>query len=612
MKKFVSVLYIGLVTIGLLQAADINTTIVDGNTTVYNALLKTLNQEKNITSTIEVQKSLLQLLMVDREKLEKKKVPNITVPKNSSEYKQLFEQYLDTLSEEEKVNLLLTQNNEKIETIESEIGKLESNSTKILSLQLQDALYHKNIEFYKNEKEHYTKSLEDIEKILTDTVSSINVNTVTIKKNLDQNRVQEQEFRNKVNRLEIKKEQAELIANSKKSLTLKKSIEKLQEEHKNLLRDTMDLQFLLFINALQKKDKQAFSIEKKLLDNVKMLNLLSSNNKNRLTLLLHKMEQTHLGRLQTLTGSGEEELKLLWHKIWKFISEPFFNINDTPISIVKLILALSIFIFGFILGSLYKRKIKHMTSSRRSFTSSTRTVLANLGYYLIILISFFVVLNVLGIKLSSLAFIAGALSVGIGFGLQNVVSNFVSGLILMFERSITIGDYIQIDNDLRGYVSDIRMRSTTVSTNDNIDIIIPNQELIENNVINWTMSDNIRRFSIPFGVAYGTDAHRVIELVRESVLESPLREDIVEDSQHETSVIMTEMGDSSVNFNLFVWVRGDQMKRPKKTASAFLIVIYDTLNENNIEIPFPQRDLNIRSIDESLSFLKSDDKESKE
>jgi len=266
------------------------------------------------------------------------------------------------------------------------------------------------------------------------------------------------------------------------------------------------LQFLLFTEALKNKNKTAFALEKEFLKEAKKLKMLSS-----------------------LTGSGEEELKTLWLKVWSFISQPIFSINDTPISILKLFITLLIFIIGFILGTLYKRKIKNITYNSKSFTTSTRTLLANIGYYLIVLIAFFIALNVLGVKLSSLAVVAGALSVGIGFGLQNVVSNFVSGVILMFERSVKIGDFIQLDDNLRGYISDIRMRSTTITTNENIDVIIPNQKLIENNVINWTMSDNIRRFSVPFGVAYGTDAH----------------------------IVMTEMADSSVNFELLVWVRGD-------------------------------------------------------
>ncbi|BCD61012.1 MULTISPECIES: mechanosensitive ion channel family protein [unclassified Nitratiruptor] len=169
----------------------------------------------------------------------------------------------------------------------------------------------------------------------------------------------------------------------------------------------------------------------------------------------------------------------------------------------------------------------------------------------------------------------------------------------MFERSIKIGDFVEIDENLRGRISDIRMRSTTITTNDNIDVIVPNQDLIQNRVINWTMNDDIRRFRIPFGVAYGTDAKKVIQVIKDAVKNSGFG-DIYEDSKRKTRVIMTSMGDSSVNFELLVWIKGKEALYPRRTTSRFLILIYETLNRHGIEIPFPQRDLHIKSIDATI------------
>jgi len=592
----------------MLHAYDLNSTIIDGNTTVYKTLLKKLNHEQNVTSEVLLEKSLIQLLLDDGEKHIVHNDVNITSPKNSEEYKKLFQSYLDLLTRRDKAQTALGQNKEKIKTIENEIQKVDKNSTKVLALELQDAVHHKNVRLYQKQIAAYTHALKKTEHTLMNAWVPTDIDTSSIKKSIQKNTLQVQQIANKINALQINKEQADLLGNAQESSALEKSIKGLDLAHQNLIQDSVASQFLLFKTALKKKDKTAFTLEKELLKEAAGLKRLSAEDRDTLTLLLHTMENKYLGRLQTLTGSGEEELKTLWLKVWDFISQPIFSINETPISLFKLLMTLLIFVTGFILGALYKRKIKNMTSNRRSFTTSTRTLLANMGYYLIVLIAFFIALNVLGIKLSSLAFIAGALSVGIGFGLQNIVSNFVSGLILMFERSIKIGDYIQLDDNLRGYVSDIRMRSTTVNTNENIDVIIPNQKLIENNVINWTMSDNIRRFSIPFGVAYGTDAHKVIDVVMEAVLHGKFKGDIVQNQQRQTSVIMTEMADSSVNFELFVWVRGDKLHRPKRTASEFLVMIYDALNNNNIEIPFPQRDLHIRSIEDTL-ILKEADKE---
>lgn len=600
MKHYISIFLTVCFGVVMLQAYDMNATIVDGNTTVYQSLLKKLDSEKKVTSEAVLEKSLLQLLLNGEKRRLAKSDLSIALPKNSDAYKELFKSYLELLSHRDKAQAALNQNQEKIETIEDEIGKLDKNSSKALILELQDAVYHKNIHLYKNQITAYTNSIQKIEHLLRDAVEKIEIDTVGAKKSIAQTRLKIQQISNTINGLQINKEQSDLVGNTKASSVLEERIQKLSKKHQKLVDDLVSSEFLLFAGALKNRDQHAFSLEKTILKEAESLKMLSSDDRDTLTLLLHAMENRYLGRLQTLTGSGEEEIRALSIKVWNLISQPIFSINQTPISILKLLITLLIFVAGFVLGALYKRKIKNMASYRRSIPASTRTLLANIGYYIIILIAFFISLNVLGIKLSSLAFIAGALSVGIGFGLQNIVSNLVSGLILMFERSIKIGDYIQLDDNLRGYVSDIRMRSTTITTNENIDVIIPNQKLIENNMVNWTMSDNIRRFSIPFGVAYGTDVHKVIDIVTQTVLNSELKEDIIENDLRKTRVIMTEMADSSVNFELLVWIIGDKLNKPKRTASEFLIIIYDVLNKNNIEIPFPQRDLHIRSVEDTF------------
>ncbi len=169
----------------------------------------------------------------------------------------------------------------------------------------------------------------------------------------------------------------------------------------------------------------------------------------------------------------------------------------------------------------------------------------------------------------------------------------------MVERSIKIGDYLEIDDNTRGRVTDIKMRSITVNTNSNIDITIPNQSLIENRVINWSMNDKIKRFEIPFGVAYGVSPDEVIEIVLKAVEESDCKSIFTSKSRY-TKVIMTGMGDSSINFELFVWIAGKDIYYPKSIMSKFYILIYKALNRHGIEIPFPQQDIHIRSLDDSI------------
>ena len=220
-------------------------------------------------------------------------------------------------------------------------------------------------------------------------------------------------------------------------------------------------------------------------------------------------------------------------------------------------------------------------------------ITSNIGFYLIIFITLLISLGSLGIDMSSISLIAGALSIGIGFGLQTVVSNFISGIILMFERTIRIGDVIEINNLLKGTVTDIRVRSTTVKTFDNIDIVVPNSSFIQNNVINWTLEDKSRRLHVPFGVAYGTKIEEVKEIILKELLDSDLSF-IKNDTNKQPSIRFENMNNSSIDLELLVWIKTNDKITPSAIKSDFLLLIYNALYKHNIEIPFPQLDLHIK------------------
>jgi potassium efflux system protein len=193
----------------------------------------------------------------------------------------------------------------------------------------------------------------------------------------------------------------------------------------------------------------------------------------------------------------------------------------------------------------------------------------------------------IGLNLTSLAVVFGLLSVGIGFGLQNVAANFISGLIILFERPIKIGDRITI-GDVWGDVMNINLRATLIRTIDNIAIIVPNSEFISSRVTNWSYRDPKVRVHIPVGVAYGSD----VRLVTDSLLEVARRHpEVMPDPAPE--VWFTEFGNSSLNFELLVWTL-DPKRRPE-VISDLNKAIDAIFRKNKIEIPFPQRDLHIRS-----------------
>jgi small-conductance mechanosensitive channel len=213
--------------------------------------------------------------------------------------------------------------------------------------------------------------------------------------------------------------------------------------------------------------------------------------------------------------------------------------------------------------------------------------LSTLLHYLILVIGFFVALGILGVDLTKATILAGALGVGIGFGMQNIVNNFVSGLILLFERPVQVGDTVAI-RDVAGEMQHIGIRSCVVRTWDGAEVILPNAVLIADPVTNWTLSNRLRRLTLSVGVAYGTDPAVVIELLRgmvtahDGVLASP-----------EPLLWFTGFGESALNFQIRVWT--DRHDTWGALQSELYLATYKVLSDAGIQIPFPQRGVHIDS-----------------
>ena len=206
---------------------------------------------------------------------------------------------------------------------------------------------------------------------------------------------------------------------------------------------------------------------------------------------------------------------------------------------------------------------------------------------IVLVVGVFIVLDNTGIHLGTLAVFAGAVGVGIGFGLQNIASNFISGLVILAERPITIGDRVEVAG-ITGQVQQIRARSTVILTNDNITMIVPNTKFIDSPVTNWTYGDPRVRFRIPIGIAYGSD----LEKVRNALLEVA-RENSHVLPQPAPTVFLETFGESSINLELVVWSK-EMSYRPRRFRSDLNFAIAEKLRETGIEIPGPQRDLHFR------------------
>lgn len=245
--------------------------------------------------------------------------------------------------------------------------------------------------------------------------------------------------------------------------------------------------------------------------------------------------------------------------------------------------------------------------SRTQRSTQALYLLEKLAGYGIVIAGTMMALSSMGLNLSSLAVFAGAIGIGIGLGLQGVVKEFVSGLFLIFDRMVTVGDYVEIeDAGVKGAIMEIGPRATRIRTNDNVNVLIPNSRFIEGPVTNWTLKGDTRRIHIPFGVAYGADRARVRDAVLSAARASPFT--LPETEARKCQVWLVKFGDSALEFELLVWPTQEAVKRPGAMHAAYTWLIADALDAAGIEVPFPQTDLRIRSLfgregDDALKVL---------
>jgi small-conductance mechanosensitive channel len=258
------------------------------------------------------------------------------------------------------------------------------------------------------------------------------------------------------------------------------------------------------------------------------------------------------------------------------------------LSLVQLFLLIALLIAVFWFSSRTKRFLFNRFLVKSGLDRALQYAIAQIVSNLVLVIGIFIVLENTGIHLGALTVFAGAVGVGVGFGLQNIASNFISGLVILAERPITIGDRVEVAGVV-GQVQQIRARSTVILTNDNIAMIVPNSKFIDSPVTNWTYSDPRVRFRVPIGVAYGSDVNKVREAL---IAAGRSNSHVLEDPA--PSVFLNKFGESSIDFELVVW-SSEMSHRPSRFKSDLNFAIEEKLREAGIAIPFPQRDLHIRS-----------------
>jgi len=312
--------------------------------------------------------------------------------------------------------------------------------------------------------------------------------------------------------------------------------------------------------------------------------ILTARHVSRLSRLLSLLLQGTLllGTLMLILGLWGVPLGLIWASIAPLLFG--FEIGGHELSLVALIAAVVVLVLAFQVGRWARRQLRDGLLPGFTADAGLRNSIASLGYYLVLVLGVLLAIGVAGFDLTNLAIVAGALSVGIGFGLQNVVNNFVSGLILLFERPVRVGDVIDYQGTW-ATVEEIKVRSTHIRTFDQADLIVPNSELVSSTVTNWTHSGEQARVIVDVRTAYGSDTHRVRELLHDVATEHPQV-----DAEPEPTVLFRDFGDSALIFQLRCFTHLDNYLA---VPSDLRFRIDEVFRENGITIPFPQRDVHL-------------------
>lgn len=282
---------------------------------------------------------------------------------------------------------------------------------------------------------------------------------------------------------------------------------------------------------------------------------------------------------------------MTWEELFSYLQQvlnfELFTVSAVPVTVASILIFFLLITLFVVVGIWVRRNLNRRFLKRLKVDAGTSYTLSRISQYLIITIGVLISFNFVGINLSSLTVIFGLLSVGIGFGLQNVTANFISGLIILFERPISVGDRVVV-SDIEGDVTEINIRSTMVRTVNNIFIIVPNSEFVSKDVINYSHGDPSYRLDVDVGVSYGSDLDAVLKALKEVAIEN---KSVMKEPEPEVHLL--EFGNSSWNMQLRSWI--PDVKDYPSIRNELNQAIVRTFRKYGVEIPFPQRDLHVRS-----------------
>jgi small-conductance mechanosensitive channel len=261
------------------------------------------------------------------------------------------------------------------------------------------------------------------------------------------------------------------------------------------------------------------------------------------------------------------------------------------LTVGALAIAILLFVVCVLLSVLLRRLLRRYARRYESVNPSSVYVVGRLLHYLLLLVGVLLALNATGIPMARFTVFAGALGVGLGFGLQAIFNNFVCGVVLLFDRSLKVGDFVDLASGVHGRVRDIGIRATRITTNDDIDIVVPNSEFVNGRVVNWTVREGFRRLKVPFHVAYASDK----DTVRQAALDASRSVDftLTQEGEKAPQVRLVAFGEWAMEFELVVWLNAEATRRPGAAIAAYNWALHDALLARGIRIPLPQRDVRL-------------------
>jgi small-conductance mechanosensitive channel len=291
-----------------------------------------------------------------------------------------------------------------------------------------------------------------------------------------------------------------------------------------------------------------------------------------------------------------------WDQLYNHINFPLFKLGNTSITLWVVVYVILLLVLLYTITLRLKKWVVDRLFVKSNVDYGVRQAIATVAAYIVIGIGTLIILDTAGINLSAFTILAGALGIGVGFGLQNITTNFISGLILLLERPIKVGDRVEVQGTL-GDVVNISLRATTIITNDNVAVIVPNSDFIAQKVVNWSYRTPDVRINIPISAAYGTDPEQVREVLLEIAKNhSGVLKELPSD------VLLDEFAESSLNFILRIWTR-TYTHKPGVLKSELYYEIVKKFKERGIEIPFPHRDVVLRDSEIRVRHWNGDSSE---